>query len=285
VDRRIIDLYCEYTHAPLPRRVFMQRLSALAGSAAAASALLPLLENNYAQAAIVPENDARLDVDRVSYPAPGGAIKGYLARAKGAPRSAGVLVIHENRGLNPHIEDVTRRVALAGYTALAPDLLSPIGGTPSDEDLARDMIGKLDIQAVVENLKAAVAFLKSRTDSNGKVGAMGFCWGGGPTNLFAVSDPGVAAVVTYYGRVPPVDLVKNIKARLLLHYAENDNSVNPGVPAFEAALQAAAVNYEKHVYPGAMHAFNNDTNAARYNKDAADLAWGRTLAFLKDNLG
>lgn len=285
MDRRIIELYDEYTHRPLPRRLFIERLIALAGSSTAAMALLPLLENNYANAAVVDPNDTRLDASRITYKGASGDVHAYLAVPKQAPaKRAGVIVIHENRGLNPHIEDMTRRVALEGYTALGPDLLSPAGGTPADEDKARDMIGKLDREATVKNLVAAVAYLKSRPDSNGKVGAIGFCWGGGMTNQLAIAASDLTAAVPYYGPVPSTDNVKNIKAKMLLQYAGNDSFVNPGVPKYEEALKSAGVDYKTYKYEGAEHAFNNETNAARYNKGAADLAWSRTVAFLKSTL-
>jgi carboxymethylenebutenolidase len=285
MDRRIIDLYDEYTHRPLPRRMFIERLAALAGSSAAAMALLPLLENNYAKAAIVAADDARLDTSRVSYKGASGDVRAYLAVAKetGAKR-AGVIVIHENRGLNPHIEDVARRVAVEGFTALAPDLLSSQGGTPADPDKARTMIGSLDRASAVKDLVAAVAYLKGRRDANGKVGAIGFCWGGGMTNLLAVASPDLAAAVPYYGAVAPAEDAAKIKAKMLLHYAGNDSFVNGGIAKYEEALKSAGVSYTIHMYDGAEHAFNNDTAGVRYNKQAADLAWSRTVAFLKATL-
>jgi carboxymethylenebutenolidase len=285
MDRRIIELYDEYTHRPLPRRTFIERLISLAGSSAAAMALLPMLENDYANAATIAEGDPRLDVSRVAYKGASGDVRAYLAVPKQGPaKRAGVTVIHENRGLNPHIEDVARRVAVEGFTALAPDLLSPSGGTPSDEDKAREMIGKLDRSAAVKNLVAAVEYLKGRSDANGKVGVVGFCWGGGMANLLATAAPDLSAAVVYYGPVPPAESVPNIKAKMLLQYAGNDSFVNPGVPKYEEALKAAGVDYRAYTYAGAEHAFNNDTNGARYNKAAADLAWSRTIAFLKANL-
>jgi carboxymethylenebutenolidase len=285
MDRRIIELYDEYTHRPLPRRVFIERLIALAGSSAAAMAMLPLLENNYAHAATVAADDSRLDTSRISYKGASGDVRAYLVVPKqGGGKRAGVLVVHENRGLNPHIEDVARRVALEGFNALAVDLLSPAGGTPADEDKAREMIGKLDRDTTVRNLVAAVEYLKNRPDSNGKVGAIGFCWGGGMVNLLATAAPDLAAAVPYYGPVPPVENVPGIKAKMLLHYAGNDSFVNPGIPQYEEALKKAGVDYRIHIYEGAQHAFNNDTAGARYNKQAADLAWSRTVAFLKSTL-
>lgn len=285
MDPRIIRLYDEYTHKPLDRRVFLERLAVLAGGAAAASAMLPLLENNYAQAAIVDPGDPRVSTGRVTYRGPAGEIRGYTAiPMTGLARRAGVIVIHENRGLNPHIEDVARRMALEGFTALAPDLLSPVGGTPADEDAARDAIAKLDRAAAADNLVAAVAYLKARPDAAGPVGAVGFCWGGGMVNLLAVKSPELAAGAPFYGLVPDPADVPKIKARMQLHYAGNDDRINAGIPSYEAALKSAGKSYEVFVYPGAEHAFHNDTGGARYNKAAAELAWSRTVAFFKDSL-
>jgi carboxymethylenebutenolidase len=285
VDPRIIRLYDEYTHKPLPRRVFLERLAVLAGGTAAAMTLLPLLENNYASAAIVDPADARLATGTVAFKGATGDVRGYLATPKSGPaKRAGVIVVHENRGLNAHIEDVARRVAVAGFTALAVDLLSPVGGTPANEDAARAAIGGLDRAATVRNLVAAVGYLKSRPDAAGPVGAVGFCWGGEMVNRLAVNAPDLAAAVPYYGQVPPAAEVPKIKAKLLLQYAGNDSGVNAGIPGYEAALKAAGVSYEKHVYEGVEHAFNNDTGAARYNKAAADLAWSRTIAFFNATL-
>ncbi|HSD50456.1 MAG TPA: dienelactone hydrolase family protein [Candidatus Methylomirabilis sp.] len=284
MDQRIIDLYDEYTHAPLDRRVFLERLARLTGSAAAAAALVPLLEANYARAAIVSPADQRLETGRIAYPGAAGDIKAYMARPKGAPKLATVIVFHENRGLNPHIEDVTRRVALEGFLAIAPDLLSPLGGTPADEDAARDMIGRLDGMQTVQNLVAAVTFLERHPNGTGKVGAIGFCWGGGMVGALAVNAPDLDAAVVYYGRQPKADEVEKIRAPLLLHYAGLDAGINAGIPAFEAALKKGNKKYTLHMYEGVNHAFNNDTSQARYNKPAADLAWSRTLVFLKENL-
>lgn len=285
MDQRIINLYDEYTHAPLDRRVFLERLAGLAGSAAAASALLPLLENNYALAQQVKADDARLRIERAAFPGATGPVGGYLARPQGAAKAPAVIVIHENRGLNPHIEDVARRVALAGFVALAPDLLSPLGGTPTDEDRARDMIGKLDAQQTVANLKAAVSWLSGHEASTGKVGVIGFCWGGGMANQLAVAEPELDAAVAFYGRQPRPERVAAIRAPLLLHYAGLDEGINQGIPAFEQALKAAGKNYALHMYEGVNHAFHNDTAQARYSEPAARLAWERTVAFLKKELG
>jgi carboxymethylenebutenolidase len=285
MDPRIIKLYDEYTHRPLDRRVFLERLAALAGSTAAVSALLPVLENNYARAAIVDPADARLVAMTTTYKGATGDIRAFIATPKaGAAKRAAVIVIHENRGLNPHIEDVARRAALEGFTALAPDLLSPVGGTPKDEDAARDMIAKLDRQAATRDLVATIAYLKNRSDATGGVGAVGFCWGGGMVNLLAVAAPDLAAGAPFYGLVPDAADVPRIKAKMQMHYAGNDDRINAGIPSYEAALKAAGVSYEKFIYAGTEHAFHNDTNGARYNKPAADLAWSRTMALFKANL-
>ncbi|HSD41215.1 MAG TPA: dienelactone hydrolase family protein [Burkholderiales bacterium] len=285
MDHRIIELYDEYTHRPLERRTFLERLAVLAGSSAAAYAMLPLLEANYARAALVDPADPRLATSTIGYPGASGEVLAYLALPKeGAPKRAGVIVIHENRGLNPYIKDVARRVALEGFTALAPDALSPFGGTPSDEDQARAAFGRLDRDATVRSFVAAIAYLKSRPDAAGPVGAVGFCWGGGMVNLLAVAAPDLTAAVPFYGLIAPSGDVPRIKARLQLHYAGYDPRINAGVPEFETALKRAGVAYEKHVYEGTDHAFHNDTGAARYNKAAAELAWSRTIAFFKANL-
>lgn len=284
MDQRIIDLYDRYTHEPLDRRVFLARLAEMTGSLAGALALVPLLEANQAHAAMTAPDDAKLDTSRTSYPGASGEVKGYLARPKGAGKLPAVIVIHENRGLNPHIEDVARRMALEGFLALAPDLLSPLGGTPSNEDTARDMIGKLDSKQTVQNLVSAVGFLKKHQNSNGKVGAVGFCWGGGVVGQLAVAAPDLDAAVVYYGRQPKAEEVANIKAPLLLHYGGLDERINAGIPAFEEALKKGNKKYTLYMYDGANHAFNNDTSEARYHKQAADLAWSRTVKFFKERL-
>jgi carboxymethylenebutenolidase len=283
--QEIIRLYDDYTHERLDRRVFMDRLAALAGGTAAATALLPILQNNYAKAAMVAEDDARLTTEQISFPGSSGDIQGYLARpAEAGGKLPAVLVIHENRGLNPHIEDVARRVALEGFVALAPDFLSPQGGTPENEDQAREMIGQLDPAATTADAVAAIAFLKSHDASTGKVGVVGFCWGGALANQVAVHSPDVAAAVPYYGRQPASEDVAGIKAAMLLQYAGLDDRINAGIADYEKALEAAGVDYTIYVYENANHAFNNDTNAARYDKTTADLAWSRTIDFLKQHL-
>ena len=285
MDQKIINLYDQFTHGGMNRRAFLDRLAELAGSTAAAAALLPVLQNDYARAAIVAPDDARLALDRVAYESPKGRINGYLARAKAKGKRPFVLVIHENRGLNPHLEDVARRLALAGFAAYAVDLLSLVGGTPADEDAARELHAKLNQDDAVVALVAAVSFLKTHPESSGKVGAVGFCFGGLMINRLAASSRDLDAAVAYYGRPIAAAQVANIRAPLLLHYAENDDGVNAGIPAYEAALKADNKTYMMHTYPGTQHAFNNDTGAARYNKQAADLAWERTLAFFKQTLG
>jgi carboxymethylenebutenolidase len=285
MDQRIINLYDRFTHGGMSRREFLDRLAELAGSAAAAAALVPLLQNDYAQAAIVAADDARLATERVAYDSPKGKINGYLARAKAKGKRPVVLVIHENRGLNPHLEDVARRFAAEGYLAYAVDLLSLVGGTPASEDAARELHPKMNQDDAVAALVAAVSFLKAHPESTGKVGAVGYCFGGLMVNRLAASSPELDAGVAYYGRQVPAAQVPNIKAALLLHYAETDEAVNAGIAAYEAALKANNKKYTLHIYPGTQHAFNNDTGAARYNKAAADLAWSRTLAFFAENLG
>jgi carboxymethylenebutenolidase len=263
----------------------MQRLAELAGGVAAASVLLPLLENNYAQAALVEPNDRRLETGYLSYPGGSGNVKAYFAKPLGGPaRRPTVLVVHENRGLNPHIEDVARRAAVEGFFAMAPDLLSAFGGTPGDEDGARQFHAKLTSSVAVGDLVPAVDYLATRPDSNGKVGVVGFCWGGGMVNRLAVASPRLAAAVPFYGDVPNAADVPRIRAALLLHYASNDDRINKEVPGYETALKAAGKPYTKYQYEGTQHAFHSDVNAARYNKAAAELAWQRTIAFLKQQL-
>jgi len=287
ITQEMIKIYDDYTHLTLDRRDFMNKLKKLSGSAAAAAAIAPMLAANQAQATIVPEDDARLTTETITWPgADGQTMSGYLARpADATGKLPAVIAIHENRGLNPHIKDVARRMALEGFLALAPDFLTPAGGTPEDEEKAREMIGALDRAATVANAVATVSFLKNSDMTNGKVGAIGFCWGGGMVNQTAVhSGADLLAAVPYYGSVPEAADVPNIKAKLLLQYAGLDERINAGIPGYEEALKAAGVDYQIHVYDGANHAFNNDTSEARYNKEAADLAWSRTVEFLKANL-
>ncbi len=279
-----IELYDEFTHGTMSRRVFMERLARAAGGAAAAAALVPVLQNNYAEAAVVPEDDERLVTETATYEVDGVTMSGYFARPKADGKLPAVIVIHENRGLNPHIRDVARRMALEGFVAFAPDALSPVGGTPADEDKAREMIYELDPDATVARLAAMVPFLAAHPGSTGKVGAIGFCWGGGMVNELAAAGTALAAGVPYYGRQLPAEQVPRISAPLCLQYAGLDERINAGIDDYVAALEANHKTFEIFVYEGANHAFNNDTNAARYSKAAADLAWGRTVAFLKKYL-
>jgi carboxymethylenebutenolidase len=285
MDQTIINLYDSYTHGFMSRRKFLDRLTELAGSTAAATALLPLLYNDYAKAEVVPANDPRLAIDTVSYESPKGKVNGYLVRPKEKAKRPAVIVVHENRGLNPHIKDVARRLGVEGFLALAVDLLTSSGGTPTDEDKGIEMIRKLNLNDTTVQLAGAVPYLERHPESNGNVGAIGFCWGGGMVNRLAVVSGDLKAAVPYYGAQPPAAQVARIKAPILAHYGGLDERIDKGIPAFEAALKANHKKYQIFVYEDANHAFNNDTNAARYNKAAADLAWGRTLAFLKENLG
>jgi carboxymethylenebutenolidase len=285
MDQRIINLFDEYTHAPLSRKEFMERLAKLAGGTALALAALAALEPGYAAAAtIAPEND-ELEAEEVSWIGDGAAMRGYLVHPKGRQKRGGVVVIHENRGLTPHMKDVTRRVAQAGYLALGVDALSPLGGTPADEDKGRELIGQLDPPKNLNNYLKALAYLRARPDCNGRTGCVGFCWGGGLANQLAVHDPKLNAAVAYYGQQPKAEDVPAIKAAVMLHYGGLDQRINAGIPAYEAALKAAGTPYELFVYEGVNHAFNNDTSPARYNAEAAQLAWGRTLRLFKEKLG
>lgn len=285
MEQKYIQLFDEFTHSTMSRRDFMDKLTAMAGSAGAAAILLPTLQNNYAHAEIVPASDARLDAGMVEYAgAAGKKVSAYLAKPKGAGKWPAVVVIHENRGLNPHIQDIARRLALEGFVAMAVDALSPLGGTPADEDKARDMIGQLDMQETRANYVAAVPYLKSRADVATKVGCVGFCWGGSMANQMAVHAGDLSAAVAYYGGQAKAEEVPSIKASLMLHYAGLDTRINAGIEAYEAALKAAKKDYQVFIYPEVNHAFNNDTNAARYNAEAAKLSWERTIAFLKAKL-
>ena len=286
VTQEIINLYDEYTHITLDRRAYLGKLTALLGSTAAAITVTSLIEADPARAQIVKADDPRVKAGHVTYPGEGGEMSGYLCMPTGTTgKLPAVIVIHENRGLVGHIQDVTRRMALEGFLALGADLLTPAGGTPENEDQGREMIGKLDRARTVANAVASVKFLQGHANGNDKVDATGFCWGGGITNALAVaagSDLRAAAI--YYGTQPPADQVPRIKARMLLHYAENDPNVNRGMEGYKEALEKAGVKYELFIYQGTQHAFNNDASAARYNKPAADLAWSRTVALFKEAL-
>ena len=281
MDQKIVKLCEEYNKGLMNRRLFLKNLTVLAGGTAAAYALLPQLN---LKAQITPPNDPRLQMETIKYPGDKGDVQAYLAVPKGEQKLPGVVVIHENRGLNAHIEDVTRRMALEGFVALAPDALSPLGGTPENSNEIRALFGKLDSASNIKNFVAAVKYLKTHPRSTGKVGCTGFCWGGGMTNDVAVNSPDLIAAVPYYGRQPAVEDVPKIKAALLLQYAGQDERINQGIPAFEEALKKAKVEYQIYIYEGAAHAFNNDSNPSRYNKEAAELAWKRTIAFFKEKL-
>jgi carboxymethylenebutenolidase len=285
MDQRIINLFDEYTHRPLSRKEFLDRLLVLAGNVALATTALSVLEPGYAHAATVQPLAENLVEETVTWPGDGATVSGYLVHAKGKKKRGAVVVIHENRGLTPHIKDVTRRVAQAGYLALGVDALSVAGGTPADEDQGRTLIGQLDAAKNLNNYLAALTYLRARPESNGRTGCVGFCWGGGLANQLAVHDPKLNAAVAYYGQQPKAEDVPQIKAAIMLHYGGLDQRINAGIPAYEAALKAAHTPYELFVYEGVNHAFNNDTSPARYNAEAAKLAWERTLRLFKEKLG
>jgi len=284
MDQRIIDLYDDFTHAEVDRRSFMERLVLLTGSTVAAEAALTALKPNYAMAAVVAENDARIETSRPTDAASG--LKCYVALPKGTSLDSAasiVIVVHENRGLNPHIQDVARRLALAGYAAIAVDMLTPLGGTPADEDVARDMFPKLDLTQAVASLVKLIDDRKAK-NANAKVGIVGFCWGGGIVNAVATAAPNLDAGVVFYGVSPRLENVPNIKARMQMHYAGLDKRINDTVPDYEEALKKARVKYEIFMYDKANHAFHNDTSKERYADAAAKLAWSRTLDFFRTTL-
>ena len=285
MNQKIINLFDEYTHAPLKREDFLAKLAKLAGGTAAAMALMPALEGKYAFANQVSEQDEDLQIEEISYPSKNCTMKGYLAMPKNIKGKLGtVLVIHENRGLTPHIKDVTRRVAKAGYIALGIDALSPFGGTPANEDDSRALFPKLDAKQNLENLISGFEYLNELKNSNKKTACVGFCWGGGMVNDLAVNYPELDGGVAYYGRQAKVEEVPSIKAKLLLQYGGLDERVNAGIPAYEEALKANKIDYKVYIYEGAQHAFNNDSSPARYNPEVAKLAWERTLALFAEVL-
>lgn len=288
VTPAMIRLYDSFTHVSLDRRALMDGLARLTGSAAAAAAALPLIEARAEAAPLIAADDKRLTTSEVRFAgAAGDSMSGYYAYpSSGSKPRPAVVVIHENRGLNGHIRDVARRIAIEGFVALAPDFLSPVGGTPADEDAARTAIGGLDVARTVANGLAAAAWLAKQPQSTGKVGMVGFCWGGGMVNRLAIEAGGqISAGVAYYGPVPgDLTQVARIRTPLLLHYAGEDARINAGIDGYRQALVAAKADHSIHVYEGVQHAFNNDTSTARYNKQAADLAWGRTIAFFRQHL-
>lgn len=282
----VLKLFDSYVHGWMDRREFLDKAAKYAVGTFTATAMLEALTPNYAWAQQVPKDDKRIVTEYLAYPSPNGSgtMRGYFARpANVTGKLPGVVVIHENRGLNPYIEDVARRLATENYLAFAPDALWPVGGYPGDEQKAAAMYSKLDTTKRREDMYAAADFLKTRSEFSGKFGAVGFCAGGEIVNLFAARFPDLAAAVPYYGRQLPASEVPKIKAPLLLHYASEDQNINAGWPAYEAALKAAGVRYQAHIYPNTQHGFHNDTTP-RYDEAAAKLSWSRTLAFYKEHL-
>ena len=284
-DQELLDLYDSYAHGMIERREFLNKASKFAVGGITAAALLETLSPNYALAKQVEENDSRIEGESIAYPSPDGhgTIRGYLVRPAGGGPRGGVVVVHENRGLNPYIEDVARRVAVAGFTALAPDGLTPLGGYPGTDDEGKVLQRRLDKGKLLEDFIAAFGHLKSDPDSNGKVGVVGFCYGGGVANAMAVRLPDLAASVPFYGRQASAEDVAKIEAPLLLHYAGLDQRINQGWPEYEAALKAQGKEYTAHIYPGVNHGFHNDTTP-RYDAAAAELAWARTIDFFNAKL-
>jgi carboxymethylenebutenolidase len=285
MDEKIRTLYDDYRKGATDRRSFIKMLAVYTGGTAAAMAMMPHLEGESGRSGSDQEADPDLNTGFINYHGETGEIKAYLARPKTKGKYPAVLVIHENRGLQPHIMDVTRRMAREGFLTMAPDALSPLGGTPvGDLNKAVEMIKQLDPEKTVKNFVAAVKYLETNPLSTGKVGCTGFCWGGGMTNQVAVNEPDLKAAVPYYGKQPASEDVPKIKAALMAHYAENDSFINPGIPAFEEALKKSGIEYHIYTYPGTQHAFNNDTSPERYNEQAAKLAWKRTVDFFKEKL-
>ncbi|WP_036263808.1 dienelactone hydrolase family protein [Methylocapsa aurea] len=284
-DPEVLKLFDLYVHGLTSRRGFLDGVAKIAGSVAAAG-LLEALSPRFAEAEQVPKDDPRITASYLNYPSPDGygSLRGYLAKPAHADgKLPTVLVVHENRGLNPHIEDISRRLALDHFIALAPDALSPLGGYPGDEDKARELFPKLDQAKTRNDFIAATQLLKSLPEGNGKVGVVGFCYGGGIANFLATQLPDLAAAAPFYGAQPTAEDTAKIKAPLLIHYAGVDDRINAGWPAFEAALKANGVTYQAYIYPGVQHGFNNDTTP-RYDEAAAKLAWRRTIEFFNAHL-
>jgi carboxymethylenebutenolidase len=282
MNEKITSLYKDYKQGRINRRDFVKKLGIVVGSSAAATAMIPVLEKSNMATG---RQDQDLVTEFINYPGEKGDIKAFMAHPKEGKKFPAVLIIHENRGLQPHIQDVTRRMAKEGFLSMAPDALTPLGGTPeNDIDKAVKMIGQLNNEDTIKNFVAAVKYLKTHPLSTGKVGCTGFCWGGGMTNQVAVNSPDLNAAVPYYGKQPSAEDVAKIKAPILAHYAGDDSFINPGIPAFEEALKKNNKEYQIFIYDGAKHAFNNDSNPERYNEKAAKLAWSRTIAFFKEKL-
>ncbi len=285
-DPAVLQLFDRYVHGDLSRRGFLDHAARVAGSPAAAAGLLAALSPQFAQAQQVAPDDPRIATRSQAFDSPqgNGQVHGLLARPAGAAgRLPVVLVVHENRGLNPHIEDITRRLAVAGYLAYAPDALAHLGGYPGDEDKARTLFGTLNADKTRADFRAAAGALLALPEGTGKVGVVGFCFGGGMANYLATQVADLACAVPFYGGQPPAAEVQRIRAPLLIHYAGEDDRINAGWPGFETALKAAGKRYEAHIYPGVQHGFNNDTTP-RYDAEAARLAWGRTMGFFKTHL-
>jgi len=282
MDQQIINLYDEYTHRPLSRQEFISRLAKMLGGVTAAMAILPMLELNTANAATVPADE--LFTERISYPGINGDMLAYVARPKAEAKYPTVIVIHENRGLNAHIEDVARRTASAGFLAIAPNALSSLGGTPDDEDEARKLFQQLKAEDSLRNFIKVFDYLSGRKDCNGSIGCVGFCWGGSMSNKLAVNVPSLKAAVAFYGGQPDAADVPKIKAAVQLQYGGLDERINVGIPAYEAALKSAGTQYELYLYAGVNHAFHNDTAPTRFNEAAAKLAWQRTIDFFGKHL-
>ena len=284
-DRRILDLFDGYVHGRITRRDFMDQAGRFAVGGMTAGAILESLSANYLNP-LVSRGDARIQEEYVMYPSPDGyeSVRAYKIRPAGTTgRLPAVVVVHENRGLNPHIEDVARRFATEGFLAFAPDGLTSLGGYPGNDDQGREMQASLDRARLLEDFVAAVAFMQSHPESTGRVGIVGFCYGGGVSNTLATRNPELGGAVPFYGGQPAAEAAANIRAPLLLHFAEDDEGVNSGWPAWEAALRANGVRYEAHTYPGTLHGFHNDTTP-RYNEGAARLAWQRTVDFFRREL-
>lgn len=275
MDQKIINLYDSYTHSQISRKDFMKKLAMITGSTALALTVLPLLENNYAAASTYHNDD--LLTENITYPGVDGDMKAVLSQPKGKKKLGTVVVIHENRGLNPHIIEVTKRVAAEGFLALGIDALSPFGGTPADENQGRELIGKLDPEKNLQNYLKGLEYLRKHPNANGKTACVGFCWGGGMANKLAIVDPKLQAAVAYYGAQAKAEDVPKIKASVMLHYGGLDERINAGIPAYEAALKQNNIDYKLFIYDGVNHAFNNDTSPTRYNEAAAKLAWQRTI--------